>query len=158
MPPRVMSSMTSSSPDTPSPSSTRLTKCSPSTTASPPRSSTSSSTTTSSTAWDRRPTRQPRRSSMNEKARAERILTNMAGVGEDLLALVDEVGHSINFNDRASLEAGTKFLDTYNQKLDAFQALSTELAALIRQKYGISIEEQPGNKSGTEARIPVGSQ
>jgi hypothetical protein len=39
-----------------------------------------------------------------------------------------------------------------------FQTLSAELAALIRQQYGIPNEQQPGNKSGVEARIPSGTQ
>lgn len=39
---------------------------------------------------------------MTEKQRAERILANLTAVNEDLLALVNDVGHSINCNDKAS--------------------------------------------------------
>ncbi len=95
---------------------------------------------------------------MNERERAERILANLAGVGEDLMALVDDVGHGIDYRDQASLEAVTRFLGGYRQNLDQFHALSDQVSTLISERYGIAKDHAPGNTSGTQARVPVGTQ
>ncbi|HEX6798949.1 MAG TPA: hypothetical protein VF116_14660 [Ktedonobacterales bacterium] len=91
---------------------------------------------------------------MNEKQRAERILANLEGVNEDLLAVnedllafMDDVGHSIDYRDKASREAGTRFLDEYDQRLDAFRKLTHQLAEMIRGRQGILVEESPGHRT-----------
>jgi hypothetical protein len=86
---------------------------------------------------------------MNEKQRAVRILANLEGVKEDLLALMDDVGHSINYRDAASRQAANQFLDAYGQKLDDFERLAGEIADLIRGRQGIAAAEAPGSRSGT---------
>src|SRR5690242_9299084 len=91
-----------------------------------------------STGWGRRTataTARPARggvAGMNEKQRAVRILANLEGAKEDLLALMDDVGHSINYRDAASRQAANQFLDAYGKKLDDFERLAGEIADLIR--------------------------
>lgn len=84
---------------------------------------------------------------MTEKQRAERILANLTAVNEDLLALKDDVGHNINYNDRASRQDG----NTYIEQLEAFQAASVEIATLIRRRYGISEEEAAEHDAGRQS-------
>lgn len=87
---------------------------------------------------------------MNEKQRAERILANLEGVNEDLLAFMDDVGLSINYRDAASREAGNRFLDVYDPKLQSFRELSNDIAAMIRERLGIPVEETPGHRVAVE--------
>ena len=86
---------------------------------------------------------------LTTKQRAQRILASLTSVNEDLLALADDVGHSINFRDLTSLDTGTEFLRSYSQKLNTFQALSEEIAVMIRERQGIATEDTPGNRAGT---------
>ncbi len=85
---------------------------------------------------------------MNEKQRAERILTSLANVNEDLLALLDDVWLGINHRDRAAREAGNAFLDTLDDKITAFRSLTDDITALMRQRHGIAEDETPGNRTG----------
>ena len=85
---------------------------------------------------------------MNDKQRAERILSSLANVNEDLLALLDDVGQSINVRDAAAWEASKTFIDGYHVALGQFETASHDISELIRQKVGIAIQDMPGNRAG----------
>ena len=70
---------------------------------------------------------------MTEKQRAERILSSLADVNEDLLGLLDGVAQNINARDEDSWEADKNFIDAYRAPLKQFQVASsliTELTSL----------------------------
>lgn len=87
---------------------------------------------------------------MTEKQRAERILANLAAVNDDLRAFVNDVGRSIDFNDKASKQAGNEFLDNLDPQLDAFQVVSDNIAALIQKRHGISDEAVAASEAGRQ--------
>ena len=84
---------------------------------------------------------------MPDRTRA--ILEDLEAVRENLLGLSDEIWASIHHNDPQALEEGVEFKRAYNQKMAAFDALASELSALIQQFTSVRLEaaEQTGQES-----------
>ena len=74
--------------------------------------------------------------------RTLQILQDLEAVRENLLALSDDIWLSIDHNDPDSLEAGVEFKRTYNAKLAAFDALSSELSQLVQQFTRVDLAEE----------------
>ncbi len=54
---------------------------------------------------------------MNEQERAQRILTNLTSVGEDLLAFSDDLWQGTNYRDPKERERRLQVIDVYNRQL-----------------------------------------
>ena len=78
--------------------------------------------------------------------RTRQILEDLEATRENLLALSDDIWHSIDHNDMQALEEGVQFKRTYNEKMSAFDSLATELSELVQQFTSVSLEsdEQSG--------------
>lgn len=74
-------------------------------------------------------------------ARTRQILEDLEAVRENLLGLSDDIWLSIDHNDPAALEAGVEFKRAYNTKAAAFDALASELSALVQQYTGARLEQ-----------------
>lgn len=91
-----------------------------------------------------------------EGSSTRRVLEDLESVRENLLALSDDIWMSIDHNDGQALEEGVEFKRAYNEKLAAFDALATDLSALVQQFTSVRLEagEQTGADDETEnARI-----
>ncbi len=73
--------------------------------------------------------------------RTLQILQDLEAVRENLLALSDDIWLSIDHNDSDALEEGVEFKRTYNAKLAAFDALSSELSQLVQQFTRVDLAE-----------------
>ena len=78
--------------------------------------------------------------------RTRKILEDLEAVRENLLALSDDIWHSIDHNDTQALEEGVDFKRKYNDKLAAFDTLASEISELVQQFTSVSLvsEEQSG--------------
>ncbi len=74
--------------------------------------------------------------------RTLQILQDLEAVRENLLALSDDIWLSIDHNDADALEEGVEFKRTYNAKLAAFDALSSELSHLVQQFTRVDLAEE----------------
>jgi len=74
--------------------------------------------------------------------RTLQILQDLEAVRENLLALSDDIWLSIDHNDADALEEGVEFKRTYNAKLSAFDALSSELSLLVQQFTRVDLAEE----------------
>ncbi|CAN5266946.1 hypothetical protein BH11PLA2_BH11PLA2_37080 [soil metagenome] len=74
-------------------------------------------------------------------ARTRQILEDLEAVRENLLALSDDIWHSINHNDPEALESGVEFKRAYNAKAAAFDLVASELSALVQQYTSVRLEE-----------------
>jgi hypothetical protein len=74
------------------------------------------------------------------------ILEDLEAVRENLLSLSDDIWLSIDHNDSKALEEGVQFKRGYNEKMTAFDALASELSAMIQQFTGTKLDagEQVG--------------
>jgi hypothetical protein len=86
---------------------------------------------------------------MNERELSARILENLTGVREDMLALIELVWDSVNRRDAASRDAGHKYAGDLERQLKSVEAASSGLSQLFKQRVGMGDEELPGNKPGT---------
>ena len=77
------------------------------------------------------------------RERIQSILTNLDAVGEDLLALFDDIWLNIDHNDAEAMEAGVALKKQYNAKLAAFGQLSSEIEALLDEWAGGPAEKAP---------------
>ncbi len=84
---------------------------------------------------------------MKETIRA--ILTDMERVRENLLSLSDDIWLSIDHNDSEALQDGVRFKLAYNEKMAAFDQVSTDLSALVQQFTDVSLD-QPSAPAGEE--------
>jgi hypothetical protein len=73
--------------------------------------------------------------------RTRRILEDLEAIRENLLALSDDIWLSINHNDPEALEAGVEFKRAYNTKAAAFDAVASELSALVQQYTSVRLVE-----------------
>lgn len=73
--------------------------------------------------------------------RTLQILQDLEAVRENLLALSDDIWLSIDHNDDEALDEGVEFKRTYNAKLAAFDALSSELSQLVQQFTRVDLAE-----------------
>jgi hypothetical protein len=87
--------------------------------------------------------------------RTRKILEDLEAVRENLLGLSDDIWLSIDHNDPDALEEGVEFKREYNRKLAAFDALASELSALVQQFTSIRLEsaEQTGQDDAGNTRI-----
>lgn len=87
---------------------------------------------------------------MNQRTRS--ILEDLEAVRENLLALSDDIWHSIDHNDAAALEEGVEFKRKYNEQLTAFDTLASEISELVQQFTSVSLqaEEQSGAEDEAE--------
>ena len=76
------------------------------------------------------------------------ILRDLETVRENLLALSDDIWHSIDHNDSDALEAGVEFKRQYNSRLSAFDTLSSEISQLVQQFTSINLaaDEESGEQ------------
>jgi hypothetical protein len=74
--------------------------------------------------------------------RTREILGDLEAVRENLLALSDEIWLSIDHNDPDSLEEGVDFKRHYNEKMAAFDRLSSELSTIVQQFTSVSLESE----------------
>lgn len=74
--------------------------------------------------------------------RTRAILEDLETVRENLLALSDEIWLSIDHNDPDSLEEGVQFKRQYNEKMAAFDRLSSELSTIVQQFTSVSLESE----------------
>jgi hypothetical protein len=89
-------------------------------------------------------------------SRTRQILEDLEAVRENLLALSDDIWHSIDHNDPQALDAGVEFKRAYNAKAAAFDQIASELSALVQQYTSVRLEEseQTGEDNGEQnARI-----
>ena len=84
---------------------------------------------------------------MKETIRA--ILTDMERVRENLLTLSDDIWLSIDHNDSEALQDGVQFKLAYNEKMAAFDQVSTDLSVLIQQFTDVHLD-QPSTPEGEE--------
>lgn len=80
--------------------------------------------------------------------RTLQILQDLEAVRENLLALSDDIWLSIDHNDDEALEEGVEFKRSYNAKLAAFDAVSSELSQLVQQFTRVDLAEE--EESGQE--------
>jgi len=84
--------------------------------------------------------------------RTLQILQDLEAVRENLLALSDDIWLSIDHNDADALEEGVEFKRTYNAKLSAFDALSSELSQLVQQFTRVDLaEEEESGEDDTQS-------
>lgn len=74
--------------------------------------------------------------------RTRQILEDLEAVRENLLALSDDIWFSIDHNDPEALEAGVEFKRAYNTKAAGFDAVASELSALVQQYTGARLEQE----------------
>lgn len=75
--------------------------------------------------------------------RAKNILTDLETMRENLLAFADEVWQGINYRDRSLREQSMRALDAYNEKVEEFGQLTSEIARRIAELAHISPEPTP---------------
>jgi len=74
--------------------------------------------------------------------RTREILEDLEATRENLLALSDDIWLSIDHNDPDSLEEGVQFKRQYNEKMAAFDRLSSELSAIVQQFTSVNLESE----------------
>ena len=87
---------------------------------------------------------------MNKITRS--ILEDLETVRESLLSLSDDIWLSIDHNDTEEMKLGCEFKSAYNNKMVAFDSLSTEISGLVQQftKVNLDSNEVDGNIGATE--------
>lgn len=88
--------------------------------------------------------------------RVKRILTNLETVRQNLLELSDDIWLGIDHNDSEALQEGVGFKLAYNEKLEAFDRLATEISVLVQGFTSVRIDEasatQPATRSAVESQ------
>lgn len=69
------------------------------------------------------------------------ILNDLERVRENMLALSDDIWLSIDHNDQEALEEGVAFKRSYNEKMAAFDRLSTEISVMVQQFTQVDMDE-----------------
>ena len=87
--------------------------------------------------------------------RVKRILEELAQTNEDLLALADDIWLSIDHNDNEALQEGVSFKAEYNEKVAAFDQLSSEISKLVEGYMGLDleVETEAASESNANQRI-----
>lgn len=75
------------------------------------------------------------------KERVRSILTDLARVRENLLAISDDIWLNIPHNDDEALEQGFKFKKAFNQQLHAFSGVANEIDRLVGEYAGVQVDE-----------------
>ena len=87
---------------------------------------------------------------MNKQIRD--ILSDLEHVRENLLALSDDIWLSIDHNDTQAMKEGVAFKEKYNEKMTAFDKLSTDLSELVQAFTDVHVEEEDGKEDSSESR------
>lgn len=87
---------------------------------------------------------------MNKVTRS--ILEDLETVRESLLSLSDDIWLSIDHNDTAEMNRGCEFKGNFNEKMVAFDSLSTDISGLVQQFTNVNLEsnESGGDIGATE--------
>ena len=86
------------------------------------------------------------------RERIQSILTNLESLGEDLLALSDDIWLSIDHNDCDAVENGAKFKIEFNKRVSEFQAVAARLPALVEDFTQVPSFEAPDAPGSAEER------
>jgi hypothetical protein len=82
-------------------------------------------------------------------------LTNLETVGEDLLALSDDIWLNIDHNDSDAVAKGAEFKIAFNKNVGEFQAVAARLSALVEdftQVPSFEAPDAPGSAAERERR------
>lgn len=77
------------------------------------------------------------------RERIQSILTNLDAVGEDLLALSDDIWLNIDHNDNDALEGGLQFKKAFNTAVAEFHEVSARLGQLVQDFTQVPTFEPP---------------
>jgi len=86
------------------------------------------------------------------RQRIQAILANLEGVGEDLLALSDDIWLNIDHNDSTAVERGAEFKIAFNEAVDEFTGVAGRLSHLIEEFTEVPTFEAPAAPESTEER------
>lgn len=74
------------------------------------------------------------------KERIQQILTELERVQENLLSLSDDVWLSIDHNNSQALQKGVEFKLAFNEKLDGFNQITSDILELVQNFTNIHVE------------------
>ncbi|MBD0343555.1 MAG: hypothetical protein ICV63_01700 [Coleofasciculus sp. Co-bin14] len=74
------------------------------------------------------------------KERIQQFLTDIERVRENLLALSDDIWLNIQHNNSQELQKGYEFKLAFNDKLDAFNQISSQVSELVQQFTDVHVE------------------
>jgi len=83
------------------------------------------------------------------KERVQQILTDLERTQENLLALSDDIWLSIDHNNSQALQKGVEFKLAFNDKLDRFNQINSEISNLIQQFTNVHTEPVNVANKGT---------
>jgi uncharacterized membrane-anchored protein YhcB (DUF1043 family) len=86
------------------------------------------------------------------RERIQSILTNLEAVGEDLIALSDDIWLNIDHNDNAAVEQGATFKMAFNSAVAEFREVSSRLSRLVEDFTEVPSFEAPSAPSSVEER------
>ena len=86
------------------------------------------------------------------RARIQSILTNFDAVGEDLLALSDDIWLNIDHNDNEAVAEGARFKLAFNEQVDEFQQVAARLSTLVADFTKVPSFDAPDAPGSTEER------
>ena len=75
------------------------------------------------------------------------ILEDLETVRESLLSLSDDIWMSIDHNDTPLMERGCEFKGVYNNKMDQFDSLSSEISALVQNFTNVNLQSKESDES-----------
>jgi hypothetical protein len=86
------------------------------------------------------------------KERARQVIEDLESLRDALLDLSDDIWLSIDHNDPEALEEGVAFKKAFNEKSATLQNTADELAALIEEHTGVSLDtHESTGEAGTTA-------
>jgi hypothetical protein len=83
------------------------------------------------------------------KERVQQIITDLERVQENLLALSDDIWLSIDHNDSQALQKGVEFKLAFNNKLDNYNQIISDISTLIQHFTHVSEEVVDVAQQGT---------
>jgi hypothetical protein len=86
------------------------------------------------------------------RQRVQSILTNLEAVGEDLLALSDDIWLNIDHNDNEALAEGVRFKTAFNEQVAAFQGVAERLSGLVEDFTKVRTFDAPEAPGSVEER------
>jgi hypothetical protein len=84
--------------------------------------------------------------------RIRSILANLEAVGEDLLALSDDIWLNIDHNDSRAVQRGAEFKVAFNEAVSEFNRSSTRLSQLVEDFTEVPTFEPPTAPQSAEER------
>ena len=86
------------------------------------------------------------------RERIQSILTTLEALGEDLLALSDDIWLSIDHNDSEAVAKGAEFKIDFNNSVGEFQAVAARLSGLVEDFTQVPSFEAPDAPGSAEER------